>query len=446
MLKILFCGKWPPIQGGVCRESYEFVLSALADGAHVTVVTNANAVETNFRMTLFHPEDQSWLHLHQFHDRFKLINVPAVAPTSHIPGATPFLSSCLGAVDLVVRREQPDAIVGSYFEPYGLAAALVGRIHSLPTFVRHAGSDLGRLAAVAELQNAYRLAFTSNRLLKLLTYDSPRTNELLQQLGIANEQMIFLNPRSFDIPRYHHDGLMDVSQVLTKASGWLANLGLPGELLNSVLELNGKPFAATAPIIGIFGKSGTQKGTYDLARALAQLAVDGVEFSFLPMCSGQVGALAELYRIITECPSLAERTHILPPVALWHVPTYIRLCSLIAFLENRFSVDFHSPGVPWQVIAEGIPFLLSGEQFTRIEVQAQLVRNRNCLVVDDPRQPDQLQSTLRTGLERLGSLTHGASNLRKVFSARDRLLRRDAHHPMYAAVKAELARTTTCAA
>jgi hypothetical protein len=51
-MRILFCGKWPPIQGGACRESYEFVVACLQQEHSVTVITNASCVEPGFQVAL----------------------------------------------------------------------------------------------------------------------------------------------------------------------------------------------------------------------------------------------------------------------------------------------------------------------------------------------------------------------------------------------------------
>ncbi len=440
-MRILFCGKWPPIQGGVCRESYEFVLSALSDNAVVTVVSNASAVEENFKMTDFHPEDVVKTELVDFPKQFKLINVSDISPLSHIPSGKIHLSQLMGSLDAQIKLQRPDVIVGSYLEPYGIAAMIVGRLNRLPTFVRHAGSDLGRLATFPELRDAYTLGLADRDLIKLLTYKRDETSVLLEKLGVEPDQMIYLDKRPFHFTSYHLPGLLDIDSLLHAADTWLCNLLLPNELVQKIRKINSKNYVQKGPVVGVFGKAHTEKGTFDLAQALKTLAEREENFTFLPMCTGHPHSLQTFFSIIANSAALAERTFVLPPVALWHVPSYIDRCDILAFLENHFSIGFHSPSVPWEVIHQGKPLLIAGEQYRNMNSKnAQLVDGKNCVLVEDPHDTKQMIDALSKlfNSDRLRSLSYGARNLKKIHSSRTSQIQSQAFHPMYAALKANI--------
>lgn len=442
-MKILFCGKWPPIQGGVSRESYEFVLSALSDGASVRVVSNAATVEGNFRMTMFHPQDLPKTHLLNFNEQFTLINIENVSPLSHIPAGKMHLSQCMGALDAQIKVQRPDVIVGSYLEPYGIAAMMVGRLNKLPTFIRHAGSDLGRLAIVSDLRNAYALGLADPDLIKILTYKHSQTSLLLEHLGAAPEQLIYLDKRPFDVPPYHLPGLLDVDKLLCAANAWLSDLPIPADLINKIRKINSKPYFQNGPVIGVFGKVHKEKGSFDLAEALCVLAERKEKFTFLPMCTGHPKSLQTFFSIMANSAALSEQTFVLPPIALWHIPAYIERCDILAFLENNFSINFHSPSVPWEVIKQSRPLLISGEQYVSMNSNnAQLVAGKNCILVEDPNNRAQMLDALEVALngEKLRSLLHGARCLKKIHLSRVPRSQQQPLHPMYSVVKAEIGR------
>ena len=439
-MKIVFCGKWPPIQGGVCRESYEFALSALQDGAQVTVVTNADSVEQNFRMNFFSEEDDRRQKLVQYGDKFKLRTVSNYPKTAYIPGAIPYLSLLLGGLHEEVRKNRPDVIVGSYFEPYGVAAAIVGKAHGIPVFVRHAGSDIGRLANCEELHSTYSEVLGDGA--TILTVDSSRTKQILKDLKIRDEHLHFLDPQPYQLDDYHLDGMMDINAALRASENWFRGLHIEKWVIDQVCELNRKVFEKKDPVIGIFGKAGESKGTFDLAEGLRRQALKGTEFTFLPMCSGQPQALQRLYELILSSTQLSARiwrdNQPLPDSALAHATSPVRALhgdveDAVAFLENRFSVDIHSPAVPWQIIDQSALLLLSGEQYATIKTAAQLVDGKNTAVIGDPRNPDDVDTGLDASLSN-ANLLQGARNLKKILNSRLAGFQRRPHHPMYAAI------------
>ena len=92
-----------------------------------------------------------------------------------------------------------------------------------------------------------------------------------------------------------------------------------------------------------YGKIGTIKGTFDLVPVLTRLAELGEPFNFVAVAAGPSQPLRSLVARLLECAPLAARTHLLPPVAPWHVPALIRMATAVCVLEREFPIEFHAP-------------------------------------------------------------------------------------------------------
>ena len=156
-MKILILGKYPPIEGGV--SAYTFWLArALANQGHtVRVATNANEVEPTFAQ-LHYGGDAGRLENDGVSGSLRVDQTSSLAPSSFIPFAQPYVTKLFGLSLSIIEQDHCDVILGWYFEPYGFTAALVGQATAVPFVIRHAGSDIGRLAQHPELKAAYAWA------------------------------------------------------------------------------------------------------------------------------------------------------------------------------------------------------------------------------------------------------------------------------------------------
>jgi hypothetical protein len=119
-------------------------------------------------------------------------------------------------------------------------------------------------------------------------------------------------------------------------------------------------------------------------------------------------------------PHLKGRTVILPPLPPWRVPSFIRACSAVAFLENRFPIDFHGPQVPREVLACGRPLIMSGEIYDKLFFRDQLVKGTNVVRVEDPNDRLALAEAIRwvmTDAELRSSLAHHGRTLSRAIEA-----------------------------
>jgi hypothetical protein len=309
---------------------------------------------------------------------------------SFIPFAQPFASKLLGLALTVADRDPVDAVLGWYYEPYGLVAAHVGRARNLPYVLRHAGSDLGRLAGHPDLGAAYRSALEDAT--ALVVTNEP---EFEKVFGRIERPRIRMRRPSLPAEFTDRADALDMPELLAAADVWLAASGLPSDLTDRVRDINTKSPRPGIPTIGIYGKVATTKGSYDLLAALGRLARDHAEFSFLSLSSGHADDLRAYYEAILGCPPLAERTWVLPPITPWRVPSFLHACNIVCCLERSFSIPFHGPLIPHEVLSSGACLLCSAEIANKRSLNASLVHGRNAVIVQDPTDHDGLAAHIR---------------------------------------------------
>lgn len=361
-MRICMIGKYPPIEGGVSAHTYWLARGLAERGHEVHVVTNANEVEDAYRMT-FAPGDAPW-----FQPTFAgggEVRVHVPAPFSqramgHIPAANPFVTKLASLASDVVRRHDCQLIVAYYFEPYAIAGWLAAQWTGRPLIVKHAGSDLDRLLNVPDMATAYREV--------LRTADAVVTQPAL-------------------MPRFEGLGVDPARLVVDLA------YSVPRSVFNSSVVPLELPGGDLAPVLGVYGKIGVSKGTFDLIAALGALAADGVAVILAAMIGEQQGR--SVLPALREA-KIEQRTMILPLAPNWRVPTFLRACTAVCFLERDFPVAVHGPIIPREVLASGTCLMLSGEIATKQRYRDQLVDGDTFVLIEDPRNHDELVAALRS--------------------------------------------------
>jgi glycosyltransferase involved in cell wall biosynthesis len=379
LLKILIVGKFPPIEGGVSAHTYWLARAWAAQGHSVHVVTNAGDVEPTLAQ-LHYGGDRGRLTGRVGAGELRVHLASPVEPSTFIPFAQPHVTRLFGLALRVAEEHGCDAIFGWYFEPYGLVAALLGRAIGKPVVIRHAGSDLGRLARHPDLRAAYGWALRAATGL-IVTNES----EMEARFGPVRRPRIRV-PRS-RLPDVFHEPAepLDLRELVAAAAGWFRATGLPQDLVRKVEALNAKPLAGSAFTIGSYGKVGVTKGSFDLVAALKRLAAGKRTFAFLTLSCGRVETLRAYYDAILGARALAARTWILPPVAPWRIPSFLRRCDAVCFLERDFPIPFHGPLVPREVLSSGACLVCSGEIAAKPAFRSNLVDERNAVVITDPK-------------------------------------------------------------
>jgi glycosyltransferase involved in cell wall biosynthesis len=371
-VKICFVGKYPPIQGGVSSESYWAVRGLAEAGHEVYVVTNAAEVEEAFRIRL-QPADATALAPAFASGGFVRVFRPEHLSRrlSHIPQANPFVSKLAGLTAQVVREFDCDVIIGSYFEPFGVAASLAAGWTRRPYLIQHAGSDLDRLMRIPELATTYR-----EMLVGAATVIT-RPNLYPRFLGLGVQPEALRTGPPFAIP----------PQFTPDATPMPAD---------EIARLSGRPYRPGVPTIGMYGKPGEFKGTYDLVAALGSLHAAGLDFNLL-LLSGS--SQDERLPAAIDAAGIADRTWRLPFIPHWRVPGFIRACTAVCFLERDFPVPIHGPVVAHEILSTGTCLVLSGEIHSRQRRRDDLVDGDNLILVDDPKDRDVLAKKLRVLIE-----------------------------------------------
>ncbi|WP_375758801.1 PqqD family peptide modification chaperone [Corallococcus exercitus] len=379
-MRICAIVKYPPIQGGVSAQSY-WMCRALAEAGHeVHVVTNADEVEDDYRLMLT-ADDRSWLEPTFGQGRVRVHRTEAHSPAFlHVPQSNPFLGKLAGLATEVIRRYGCEVIFSYYLEPYGVAAHLASSWTGVPYLVRNAGSDLGRLMNRPGLGTTY--------------------HEVLRHAhGVCVG-----NPLMFMGMGVHPDNIyrgVPPDLIRKCFSPDVEPLDLNGYLSELVrdhphLVNNPRPIDPSLPVIGIYGKVGVVKGTYDLLSALGMLRKEGLRFNLVVLTRGR--RTLPLHKAIEE-QGLAEQSWVLPFVAHWKVARFIRACRAVCFLERDFPITFHAPTVPKEVLACGTCLVLSGEVAAKQPFRERLVSGQNVLLVPDPKVHGELAAALRRAIE-----------------------------------------------
>ena len=373
-LQVCIVGKYPPIEGGVSAETYWLARGLASRGHHIHVVTNADEVEDEYRMQLdcadaemlqpqFNNGGSVCVHHVESFDPFGM---------AHIPEANPFFTRLASLATDVVRRYSCDVILAYYFEPYGMAAWFAAQRCGRPLLIRHAGSDLDRLAKAPDLGLAYKEILGDAT--AVLTHRGLMRR--FAGMGVAPSRIV-------QKPIYQED-----SRFFTRQG---SALDAHAAALSDGAGMAVKPHDAAVPVIGVYGKVGAVKGTFDLITALGRVAGEGRSFVLAAMVGSKFGAMMRTSLLQSD---IADRTLILPFLPNWRVPEFIRACTAVCFLERDFPIAIHTPTIAREVLACGGCLIVSKEIADKQANREQLESGVHLLVVDDPRDTDELAHTL----------------------------------------------------
>ncbi|GAA5108863.1 glycosyltransferase [Nocardia iowensis] len=368
-MRICAVMKYPPIQGGVSAHCYRMARALAERGHQVDVVTNADEVEDDYRIWF---DDSDFQRLAATFPNGGAVRVIASGQweraRAYIPAANPFATKLAALATEEIRLHGADLVFSAYLEPYGLSAHLAASWTGVPHVVQHAGSDRTRLLDHPELGQAYREVL---RRADLVVGDRNLTG-----LGIPPHRIAPM-PKASLPPEFTPDGpAADLTALVARLreSAWVRN--------TSPLD----PAVAT---IGVYGKLGVVKGSYDLIEALARLRGRGLRFNFLVMAGGTE---REKFLTAVDELGLTEVTWTLPFLPPWRVPEVLRACTAVCGLERNFPVEVHRPGLPMELLSCGTCAVLSAE-VVRTQPHWPELRS-SARVVEDPRDIDGLAKVL----------------------------------------------------
>jgi glycosyltransferase involved in cell wall biosynthesis len=356
--------KYPPIEGGVSARCYWLARSLAARGHQVSVVTNATEVEFPYRVWI-PPEDED--RLEASFSNGGQVRVVATGSfqrnLAHIPKSNPFVTKLAALATEEIRAAGADLVFSWYFEPYSISASLAAIWTGIPHIVHHAGSDRTRLMSHPELSIAYR---------EMLRHASMvmTGGHVLCGLGLDTNQVAAAHVSFLPDEWVSSTQRLDVNSLIKRVSA-----------IQHPAVTNTRPIPQDEPVFGIYGKVGETKGTFDLIHALGELRRRNRRFAFLTLTGGLTWpGLCEALK----AEGLSEVTWSLPFLPHWRVPEFLRACTAVCFLERRFPISIHAPGIPQEILASGTCAVLSREIADKQRFRDRFRSGENVFIVDDP--------------------------------------------------------------
>lgn len=374
-MRILIVGKYPPIQGGVSSSTYITAQRLSKRGHIIDIVTNANEVELCYRQMLM-DEDEALLN----NKNLKVHYTNPINKDCYIPFTNPFSTKLFGLASSVIENNRPDLIIGWYYEPFGFVASLLSKFYNIPCLLRHAGSDLGRLSKHSDLRKAYKVMLKQAEF--IITSKTPQTINELVSMGISEEKLTFL--RGFKFPDYFNKKAeaLNIKKLNTHSESWFNNLSIEPIIKQKIIVANKKVFDTSKPTLGIFGKVGVTKGSYDLLNILSELSNENLDFNFVAVSSGNYPTLTRYFNTILSDEKLASKTFFLPVLPNWKIPNLLSTLDIAFFLERDFPIEFHTPKVPLEILSSGKCLVVSKQIVDKNPYFESFVDNKNCVVVN----------------------------------------------------------------
>lgn len=366
-MHVLLVVKYPPIQGGVCVQSYWLAQWLAVLGHRVTVLTNAEEVEDEYRIPLSE-RDRDLLRGFWKPGSIKVISTTTDVQHVFIPRTNPMSEKMLALGLQLIEDDRPDIIMSHYFQPYGVVAMQLSLMTGVPYTVRNAGSDVGRLAKTA-LRPLYQEVVRR----ALAVFSTERNEPFLRELGMCDGQLA-LHP---------------------------ANLRLPGD----VFFPGERPVGAENVFrFVIFGKAGEAKGTSELIAAAKVLQRRGAPIKIDAYWSGRD---LPRYRRMLEDTEVSDVIRQMPLVPHWGIPDVIRAADAGLFLENRFKISHHTPGVPAEINCCGRYIVTTGEIQAKAHVSGFLREDNGiALGLPDLQDPEALARALEAAAHRITASGH----------------------------------------
>jgi hypothetical protein len=98
------------------------------------------------------------------------------------------------------------------------------------------------------------------------------------------------------------------------------------------------------------------------------------------------------------------------------VPAFLRRCDAVGLLERDFSIRFHGPLIPREVLSSGACLVCSAEIARKPFYRGNLVDDRNAVVIAEPKDQDALAA-------RIGRLIADRDRTRSIGAQGQRLAR-----------------------
>lgn len=382
MSSVCYLGKYPPQQGGTAVQGLWLCHALAQRGYAVDVVSTGGYGGAQYACAI---GEDDWAALHKSYPAFSAVRRIDIdhedrSRSFAIPDVDPLVSRLASAALDAIAEHGAEFIVGHYLEPYGVAAALVASLTRLPYAIIHAGSDIARLSRLPTRTSLYAgvLARAS------IVLSTRAAGREIQRLGARPEAIIADRPSLTPLELFAQpaEGLNVAALRRHLADG------------RSPWKVMGGGLPQDRPVVGIFGKLGDAKGSFDIARALGTLKRSGRETPHLLYVTEQESRRFDHLRSLLADEGVLDDVTLLPYLPHWRMPGAFALCSVVAFLENRFSVEIHRPQVPREAAVSGKCVLLSSEVAGYQVTTRPITDQQDALIVRDPRDIAELSAAL----------------------------------------------------
>ncbi len=405
-MKICLIGKYPPIQGGVSKSTFIASHDLARNGHKVHVITNSEEVEPAFRL-LLSQEDIRKIDAVYGDGYVKVANIDPINSReySHIPYSSSFETRLFGLGSDLLAEGDFDVIIGWYLQPYGFVASILSKKFNIPLMLMHAGSDIGRLIKHPQLSKSYEFAF-SQATFVISQKESPTWN-ILREHGVQESQLLEVE-KGRVMPKYfsgQHNPI-DLDILLQRIPTWIASSGMTDSLQSKILEATSRKFNPELPTVGIYGKIGEVKGSFDLVKVLSKIAEEGVLFNFCVIPLGYSFTLNTFFTEICESRDLLERLYVLPPVPNWKIPKVIAAFDITCFLERDFDIEFHTPQIPLEILASGSCLVCSKEIIQKMFFKEIIADGINLVEIEDPKDISKFEQKLKALIKNKVEVSH----------------------------------------
>ena len=128
--------------------------------------------------------------------------------------------------------------------------------------------------------------------------------------------------------------------------------------------------------IGIYGKIGSVKGTLELIKSLEILSIKNIEFNFLQIPLANNDTIEAYLKELIKHPKVLQNTILLPPLAPWEIPGFIRTCDIVCFLENNFDIH-HTPKIAMEILSAGSCLFCTNDSIDKSFIKDMMVNEIN---------------------------------------------------------------------
>lgn len=181
-MKVLYIGKYPPIQGGTSSSAY-WRFKGLKEYGIQSIVVTCIPSDNPYQCSMEHFED---------------VHILSQPIPWHIPYSQIFSEQLVEKSLKIVSDKHIDVIEGCYLFPYCFAAFIVSLLSNKPLVIRHAGSDLFRVTKDCNFDNLL-IRMASHASVVVTNVDSL---DRWRELGISTSKLhiskrYYPNPNEF---------------------------------------------------------------------------------------------------------------------------------------------------------------------------------------------------------------------------------------------------------